>query len=125
MPPPARRKVGWRERARFRLSDHGDALGVPLAVLALAVLFSLGWFALAPRSPARDVTGQITGMGFVEQEGRGSVSTASVRIADGFTRVRLPARHGCRIGDHIQLRQLRVRWGHTYRVKTTRWPCRQ
>ncbi|WP_420479416.1 hypothetical protein [Brevundimonas sp. FT23028] len=125
MPGPARRKVGWRETARFWLAEHNASLGLPLTILAFAALFGLAGLILAPRYPARDITGQITGLGFAELEGQGSVSTASIKVADGFARVELPARHGCRIGDRIQLRQLGVRWGYMYRVKNTRWPCQR
>ncbi|WP_439472847.1 hypothetical protein [Brevundimonas sp.] len=121
MAAPARRKVGWRENSRFWLSEHGGALGIPLTILALATLLALMWLILAPRYPARDVTGRITGLGFAELEGQGSVSTASIRVAGGFTRVELPTR----IGDSIELRQLGVRWGYMYRVKNTRWPCQR
>ncbi|MDQ8028456.1 MAG: hypothetical protein REJ23_06995 [Brevundimonas sp.] len=120
-----RRKLGWRENARFWLSEHKDALGLPVAALGFLALLGSLWFILAPRYPALEVTGQITGLGFTELEGQGSVSTASVKVTDGFTRVRVPTRYGCRIGDRIQLRQIGVRWGYMYRVKNTRWPCQR
>jgi hypothetical protein len=109
---PVRRRLGWRETVRFWLDEHSGPLGLPVALVLFAALWTVVWFVLAPRYPARDVTGQITGLGFTETEGRGSVSTASVKVVDGFTRVELPTRHGCRIGDVIQLRQLGVRDAH-------------
>lgn len=107
----------------FWLAGNGGWLGVLLGGFFLLALMGAVWLIFSPRYPAEDITGQITGLGFVEVEGRGSVSTASIQVHGDPVWIELPSRHNCRVGDLVQLRRLELRWGYSYRVAISRWPC--
>lgn len=118
------RRIHPFKHARFFLAEYSDHLGVPLMLAGVAVVLALLAIVALPVAGPTRIDGRVVGLGFAETD-EGSFATASVRIADGTVRIRLPTRHGCRVGDHIQLQKWPLRWGRRIRTAPVRWPCAQ
>lgn len=111
-----------RPSLRFFLAVKSEALGVPLMILCVALVFIALLIPLLPAGPVRQLEGEIMGIGMRETY-EGSYASASVKLEGRIVRIRLPTRHDCRVGDRIQLTQRPTRWGSTTRLAITRWPC--
>lgn len=100
-----------------RLSElyhfHAEKLGLPLVIAGLIVLFVLIWLAFAPMGPSTTTEGRVIAIGPLQSE-QGSRSTASVKVDGQVVRIIAPFRHGCRVGDIIQLDRKPTRWGARY-----------
>lgn len=107
---------------RLLIAEHSESLGVPLMIGGVLLLIAIIAIPALPTGPLVQSTGQITGLGTETRE-EGTFGTASVLVEDRFVRVRLPTRHGCRVGDQIRLRERRTRWGWNTSVALDRWPC--
>lgn len=116
------RKIHPFTQLRFMLAQHSENLGVPLMIGAVLLLIAILAIPALPIGPLVQSTGKITGLGTVTRE-EGTFSVASVLVEDRIVRVDLPTRHGCRVGDEINLRERRTRWGWNTRVALERWPC--
>lgn len=107
--------------AQFR--DRGALIIFPMAVLALAAIAILVRSAIAQGPlPTTRVEGRITGMGFADIKGRGSVLDASVEVEGLTIRVETPARLNCRVGDAIALDRVSGRRG-LYTLAAVPTPC--
>lgn len=111
---------------RFWFVAHEGNLGLLfLLVGSIPVIGILVWLfseALLPAGEITTVEGELVGMGFHETD-QGSIPTGSVRIDDTTVRIALPARLGCQVGDHIQLRRRELRFGYAYGVGANPRPC--
>ena len=110
-------RPGWRAVPVW-ISEHKIGLGWPLAAI---VAFGL-WFLLGLRYQPDPVYGRISGFGRMNDGGI-IVNSATVEIADRTVQVPLPIRYGCRVGDHVRMREMRMRWGSRYRVEPSPAPC--
>lgn len=111
---------------RFWLASQSENTGLLIIVAVVTpVLALLLWLIIStilPLGPVTTVEGRIVGMGYVETD-RGSRRTASIELEDGVVRTALPERHGCRVGDRIELRRRQVRFGYSYGIGPTSRPC--
>ena len=109
---------------RFWVTEHRETLGVPLMILGVLFLLVLFGWDMLPFGPVSDGKGRILGLGFHEDY-EGSRATASVEVEGKVVRIYLPTRHGCQVGDDIQLRSRTTRWGRVYGAAYVPRPCQR
>lgn len=107
-----------------QFNHRGALIIVFIAALVVAALaVGAPWvLSQGPRQMAR-VEGRILGMGFIDIEGRGSVPDASIEVEGLITRIEVPARLNCRVGDPITLDRISSRKGAYFRLAPVPDPC--
>ena len=107
---------------RFWIAEHKETLGIPLMILGVLMLLGLFGWALLPFGPVTESQGRIVGMGYREDY-EGSRATASIEVEGKVVRIYLPVRHGCQVGDHVQMRSRTTRWGRVFGAALVPRPC--